>query len=67
MAQRSELHKASNDLDLEMHRVAGHMDRLASDLTRDDADRLRRAARSLLATRPIVRAYMHRDDRKATE
>jgi len=64
---RSRLHIEANNTDREMHRVAMMMDRLVGELTPDDGERLRKAARALSAARSTVRHYMHRDDRRATE
>lgn len=64
---RSEIQKFADELDMEMHRLCGRMERFA-DMIPSSArsGRILQASGSLRFARHHVREFMHPDDERAT-
>lgn len=66
--QRTKTEVEANDLDMEMHRLAGRLEQFAKDHT-VGAERgmVNRVGNELHGSRRIIRRYMHREDVEVTK
>ena len=64
---RTALQREANELDLQMFRLAVHLEAFATKLSAEDSYMADDVAAALRAARSIVRKKMHPDDREGTE